>query len=96
MTVKRMRFLQELLRFVGLGGRLDAANMVDADVAVITSIDLDHQEWLGDTRGAIAQEKAGIMRPERACYVPWSPVGAWVENHDTDIGPVFPSGGCLQ
>lgn len=48
---------------VGLGGRLDAANIVDPTVAVITSIDLDHQEWLGETRGAIAREKAGIMRP---------------------------------
>lgn len=47
---------------VGLGGRLDAVNMVDATVAVITSIDLDHQGWLGDSRGAIAREKAGIMR----------------------------------
>lgn len=47
---------------VGLGGRLDAVNIVDPSVAVITSIDLDHQDWLGDTRGAIAREKAGIMR----------------------------------
>lgn len=48
---------------VGLGGRLDAVNMVDADIAVVTSIGLDHQEWLGDTREAIALEKAGIFRP---------------------------------
>ena len=47
---------------VGLGGRLDSVNMVDPDVSVITSIDLDHQDWLGDTRGAIAREKAGILR----------------------------------
>jgi dihydrofolate synthase / folylpolyglutamate synthase len=47
---------------VGLGGRLDAANIVDPTVAIITSIDLDHQQWLGDTRGAIAREKAGILR----------------------------------
>lgn len=47
---------------VGLGGRLDATNIVDADLAVITTIDLDHQDWLGDTREAIAREKAGIMR----------------------------------
>ncbi|NQX88363.1 MAG: bifunctional folylpolyglutamate synthase/dihydrofolate synthase [Halioglobus sp.] len=47
---------------VGLGGRLDAVNMVDPTVAVITSIDLDHQDWLGTTRGDIAREKAGIMR----------------------------------
>lgn len=48
---------------VGLGGRLDAVNMVDPSVAVITSIDLDHQGWLGESRGEIAREKAGIMRP---------------------------------
>lgn len=48
---------------VGLGGRLDSVNIVDPDVAVITSIDLDHQDWLGDTRDAIAREKAGILRP---------------------------------
>jgi dihydrofolate synthase/folylpolyglutamate synthase len=47
---------------VGLGGRLDAVNIVDPAVAVITSIDLDHQVWLGQTRGEIAREKAGIMR----------------------------------
>lgn len=50
---------------VGLGGRLDAVNIIDADVSVISSIGLDHQAWLGDTREAIALEKAGIMRPGR-------------------------------
>jgi len=48
---------------VGLGGRLDAVNIMDCDVAVVTSIDLDHMEWLGETREAIAREKAGIIRP---------------------------------
>jgi dihydrofolate synthase/folylpolyglutamate synthase len=52
-----------LLLEVGLGGRLDAVNIIDANIAVITSIDLDHQEWLGTTREAIAVEKAGIFRP---------------------------------
>lgn len=47
---------------VGLGGRLDAVNIVDPDVCVITSIDLDHQGWLGETRDEIACEKAGILR----------------------------------
>ncbi|MFA3789775.1 bifunctional tetrahydrofolate synthase/dihydrofolate synthase [Aliiglaciecola sp. SL4] len=47
---------------VGLGGRLDAVNIVDPDIAVITSIALDHQDYLGDTRELIATEKAGIMR----------------------------------
>jgi dihydrofolate synthase/folylpolyglutamate synthase len=50
---------------VGLGGRLDAVNVVDADVALITSIGLDHTQWLGDTRAAIGAEKAGIMRSNR-------------------------------
>lgn len=47
---------------VGLGGRLDAVNIVDADVAVVTNIQLDHQDWLGHDREAIALEKAGIFR----------------------------------
>lgn len=47
---------------VGLGGRLDAVNLVDADLALITSIGLDHADWLGDTRESVAFEKAGIMR----------------------------------
>lgn len=52
---------------VGLGGRLDAVNIVDADVALITSVDLDHTEWLGDTREAVAVEKAGVMRAGAPC-----------------------------
>jgi dihydrofolate synthase / folylpolyglutamate synthase len=47
---------------VGLGGRLDAVNVLDADVALISSIDLDHQQWLGDNRESIGREKAGIFR----------------------------------
>ena len=50
---------------VGVGGRLDSVNIIDADVAVITSIDIDHAEWLGDTREKIALEKAGIFRAHR-------------------------------
>lgn len=50
---------------VGLGGRLDAVNLVDADVAVVTSIGIDHTEYLGDTRELIAIEKAGIFRADR-------------------------------
>jgi dihydrofolate synthase/folylpolyglutamate synthase len=50
---------------VGLGGRLDAVNAVDADCAVITSVALDHKEFLGDDREAIGREKAGILRPRR-------------------------------
>ncbi|CAD5109749.1 bifunctional tetrahydrofolate synthase/dihydrofolate synthase [Zestomonas carbonaria] len=50
---------------VGLGGRLDAVNLVDADLALITSIGLDHAEWLGDDRDSVAFEKAGILRQGR-------------------------------
>jgi dihydrofolate synthase/folylpolyglutamate synthase len=47
---------------VGLGGRLDAVNLIDADVAVITTVDIDHQDWLGSERETIGLEKVGIAR----------------------------------
>jgi dihydrofolate synthase/folylpolyglutamate synthase len=50
---------------VGLGGRLDAVNLVDADVAVLCSVGFDHRDWLGDTLEAIGAEKAGIFRAQR-------------------------------
>ena len=49
---------------VGLGGRLDAVNVIDADVSVITNIDIDHEQWLGSTREVIGAEKAGVMREQ--------------------------------
>ena len=54
---------------VGLGGRLDAVNIVDPDVAVITTVDLDHQEYLGHDREAIGAEKAGILRAGKPCVL---------------------------
>ena len=54
---------------VGLGGRLDAVNIIDPDCAVITSIDLDHQEFLGPDRESIGREKAGILRAGRPAVV---------------------------
>lgn len=54
---------------VGLGGRLDATNVLDPEVAVITTIGLDHQEFLGDTLASIAREKAGIIKPGRPVVV---------------------------
>lgn len=50
---------------VGLGGRLDATNMIDPDLAILTTIDFDHEAYLGHTREAIGYEKAGILRPQR-------------------------------
>ncbi|WP_081759160.1 bifunctional folylpolyglutamate synthase/dihydrofolate synthase [Thioalkalivibrio sp. HK1] len=54
---------------VGLGGRLDAVNLFDSSIALITSIDLDHCEWLGDDRESIGWEKAGILRPRTPCII---------------------------
>ena len=56
--------LDIVLLEVGLGGRLDAVNIVDPDLAIITSIDIDHTDWLGSDRESIGFEKAGILRPE--------------------------------
>ena len=50
---------------VGLGGRLDAVNIIDADAAIVTTVDLDHQDWLGCDRELIGREKAGIFRSGR-------------------------------
>ncbi len=50
---------------VGLGGRLDAVNIVDADCAIVTNVDMDHMEYLGDTRDKIGSEKAGIYRQQQ-------------------------------
>ncbi|MGH9576908.1 MAG: bifunctional tetrahydrofolate synthase/dihydrofolate synthase, partial [Terriglobales bacterium] len=61
--------LEAAILEVGLGGRLDAVNVVDADCAVLTSIGIDHVEYLGDSREAIGREKAGIFRPGRPAVV---------------------------
>lgn len=54
---------------VGLGGRLDATNIWDADVSVVTSVDVDHQKWLGDTKEEISREKAGIFKKDKLAIV---------------------------
>jgi len=54
---------------VGLGGRLDAVNIVDADAAIVTTVDLDHQDWLGNDVDSIAREKAGIFRHGRPAII---------------------------
>ncbi|MEW9624858.1 bifunctional tetrahydrofolate synthase/dihydrofolate synthase [Rhodanobacter geophilus] len=81
---------------VGLGGRLDAVNVVDADVAVITTVDLDHMDWLGNDRDSIGREKAGIARagrpaivgepePSRGLLDALAAAGAQVERAGTDF-----------
>lgn len=65
---------------VGLGGRLDAVNVLDADLALITPIGLDHVAFLGDDRSSIALEKAGVLRPGKpAVYADPDPVPAMIE-----------------
>ena len=71
---------------VGLGGRLDAVNILDADIALLTTVDFDHEEWLGRDRESIGREKAGIFRAGRAavCSDPRPPES--VCRHAAEIG----------
>lgn len=71
---------------VGMGGRLDATNVVDADLSLITTIDYDHQAYLGDTLEAIAYEKAGVMRAGQPCiYADEVPFSSMVQ-HAKQLG----------
>jgi dihydrofolate synthase/folylpolyglutamate synthase len=71
---------------VGLGGRLDAVNIVDADVAIVTTIDLDHQDWLGNDREAIGREKAGVFRRGRVAIAGEKSPPHSLIAHALDIG----------
>jgi dihydrofolate synthase/folylpolyglutamate synthase len=71
---------------VGMGGRLDAVNVVDADVAVITSIALDHCEWLGGDVEAIGTEKAGILRSHRPAIFGAREMPSSIERSAATIG----------
>lgn len=74
---------------VGLGGRLDAVNAVDADVAVVTRIAFDHSDWLGDTLDSIAGEKAGIFRPGKAAIVGQADAPAVLRECASQCGAVW-------
>ncbi|MBY0411194.1 MAG: bifunctional folylpolyglutamate synthase/dihydrofolate synthase, partial [Burkholderiaceae bacterium] len=71
---------------VGMGGRLDATNVIDPDCAIITSIDIDHAEFLGADREAIGREKAGIMRTGRPVIVSDPVAPQSVVDHALEIG----------
>jgi dihydrofolate synthase/folylpolyglutamate synthase len=89
LAILRLLSLRELdlvILEVGLGGRLDAVNAIDADCAVITSIDLDHQEYLGPDRESIGREKAHVMRPGRPAVVSDPLPPASVVAHGEAIG----------
>ncbi|MFO0027414.1 MAG: bifunctional folylpolyglutamate synthase/dihydrofolate synthase, partial [Pseudomonadota bacterium] len=68
-AVLEAREVDVALLEVGMGGRLDAVNVVDADAAIVTTVDLDHQDFLGPDRNAIGREKAGIFRAGRPAIV---------------------------
>ena len=71
---------------VGLGGRLDAVNIVDADAAIICSIGFDHRDWLGDTLAAIGREKAGVLRAGRPAILADPHIDPSVEQQALHIG----------
>lgn len=71
---------------VGLGGRLDAVNIIDADAALITSIGLDHQDWLGDDREKIGREKAGILRANQAAVFSGHDIPASIVDYAQSLG----------
>jgi len=79
---------------VGLGGRLDATNLVDADVAVVTTVDLDHQDWLGNDREAIGREKAGIARAWKPLVLGEDDPPASVLRHAYALGASAIRAGC--
>jgi dihydrofolate synthase / folylpolyglutamate synthase len=71
---------------VGLGGRLDAVNILDADCSLITTVDLDHQDWLGDDIESIAREKAGIYRKNQIAIYGDTPVPDSIINYVNQLG----------
>ncbi len=71
---------------VGLGGRLDAVNVFDNDCAIVTSVDIDHVDYLGDTREKIAFEKAGIFRKDRVAICADDNVPQAIRDHAKDVG----------
>ena len=78
--------LDAVVMEIGLGGRLDAVNLVDADCAIVTSVAIDHAQWLGNDRETIALEKAHIFRPDRPaiCSDPQPPQS--LVRHAEEIG----------
>jgi len=81
--------LDIVLLEVGMGGRLDAVNIIDPDAALVTSIDIDHSAWLGNDRESIGWEKAGIFRRGRPaiCSDPSPPLS--LEHTANDLGAMW-------
>ena len=88
LAVFRRREPEVVILEVGMGGRLDATNALDTDCALIVSIDLDHREWLGDTREAIGREKAGIVRAGKPVVIGDRDVPSSVLDQAAAVGAV--------
>ena len=90
LDIIRRAELDVALLEVGLGGRLDAVNLLDADVAVITTLAVDHADWLGEDREVIAREKAGILRRGRpaVCGDP-APPASLVDHARELVAPLY-------
>jgi dihydrofolate synthase / folylpolyglutamate synthase len=82
----QVREVEVAILEVGLGGRLDAVNIVDADASIVVSVDLDHQQYLGDTKEKIGFEKAHIYRPHRPAIFADAEPPASLIRHAQDIG----------
>ncbi len=86
MQLFQARQVEVAILEVGLGGRLDAVNVFDADCAIVTSVDIDHTDYLGDTREAIGFEKAGIFRPGKVAICADSAPPQSLLEHAAHIG----------
>ena len=85
----RQNRVDVVLLEIGLGGRLDAFNVIDADIAVITSIGIDHEKFLGNTRDAIGAEKAGILRfGQRVVLGPDMPASVLSRCRELNVQPL--------
>lgn len=81
--------MDALILEVGLGGRLDAVNAFDADCAIVTSVAIDHTDYLGETRAAIGHEKAGIFRPDRPAICAEEDAPLSVAHHAAEVAARF-------
>ena len=86
LTIFNQSDLDVVVLEVGLGGRLDAVNTVDADACLISAIDIDHVEWLGSDRNVIAVEKAGIMRKNAIAVCSDATVPATLVDYAQQLG----------
>lgn len=90
----KQKDLDVIILEVGLGGRLDATNIIDADVAILTSIALDHTDWLGSDRESIGREKAGIFRAGKPAIVGEIAMPASVAEVADNLGAVLSQRDC--